>query len=96
MINNPLFLFWSTHLVHYPLEIPDQWYNKFSFIKDKLRRRMHAMVSYLDDEVGQVVKLLKKLDMWKNTLLVFHSDNGGEIIWGNIKFFYYILNSIIY
>eukprot|EP00948_MAST-09A_sp_MAST-9A-sp1_P000767 g767.t1 len=80
--DSPLFLFWSMHLVHYPLEVPDEWLEKFSFIKDNHRRKMHAMVSYMDNDIGEVFTLLKQLDMWNNTLIVFHSDNGGELIWG--------------
>ena len=33
-----------------------------------------------DSEVGAVVALLKERGLWDDTLLVFHSDNGGEIM----------------
>ncbi len=32
---DPLFIFWSMHLVHMPLEVPTSYLNKFSFIKDR-------------------------------------------------------------
>jgi arylsulfatase A-like enzyme len=35
------------------------------------------MVACLDDEIGRVVKALEKRKMRKNTLILFHSDNGG-------------------
>lgn len=35
------------------------------------------MISVLDDGVGKVVAVLEKRGMRDNTLIVFHSDNGG-------------------
>jgi len=78
--STPLFLFWAMHLVHMPLQVPAAYLAKFAHIDDKYRRSMHAMVNYMDDELAQVVDLLKSTGMWENTLFVFHSDNGGEIM----------------
>ena len=41
---NPLFLFYSPHIVHEPLQVPQRWIDKFAFIEDDNRRRYHAMV----------------------------------------------------
>ncbi len=41
---------------------------------------MHGMVNLLDGFVGGVVEALKEAHMWEDTLLVFHGDNGGEIL----------------
>ncbi len=35
-----------------------------------------AMVSYLDENIGKLVKYLKKEGLYNNTLIVFTSDNG--------------------
>lgn len=35
------------------------------------------MTAFSDETIGMVVTALKKRDMWKHTLLVFSSDNGG-------------------
>ncbi|MGV3585593.1 MAG: arylsulfatase [Adhaeribacter sp.] len=43
-----------------------------------------AMVTRLDDYVGQVVKELKTLGIEKNTLIVFTSDNGPHREGGNM------------
>ncbi|CAK9009139.1 unnamed protein product [Durusdinium trenchii] len=59
-VAEPLFLFWALHLVHMPLQIPEAYEKKFSFIKEKHRRLMHAMVNFMDDEIGEVVDLLKE------------------------------------
>lgn len=36
-------------------------------------------VSALDDAIGQIIEALEKKDMLHNTLIVFHSDNGGAV-----------------
>ena len=38
-----------------------------------------AMVTLLDDKVGEIVTELKKLGIEKNTLIIFSSDNGPHI-----------------
>eukprot|EP00947_MAST-08B_sp_MAST-8B-sp1_P005442 g5442.t1 len=101
----PLFLFWSMHLVHMPLQVPQATLDRFASIDDQYRRKMHAMTSYLDQSLGQLIAELKaktyevpatntggataqssseNRTMWDDTLLVFHSDNGGEIAFAGI------------
>jgi arylsulfatase A-like enzyme len=38
-----------------------------------------AGVAALDDAIGQVIEALEKKNMLGNTLIVFHSDNGGAV-----------------
>lgn len=47
-----------------------------------------AMVAKLDDYVGQVVDKLKKLQLDKNTLIIFASDNGPHVEGGNDPAFF--------
>ncbi len=35
-----------------------------------------AMISYLDEQVGEIIATLKELDLYENTLIIFTSDNG--------------------
>lgn len=74
--SRPLFLFWATHYVHMPLQVPQAYLDNFSFIDDKYRRLNHAMISNLDDNVAEVVGVLHETGLWNTTLLVFHADNG--------------------
>ena len=76
----PLFLFYSTHLTHMPLQIPAEVLALFPDVDNEYRQRMRAMSYYVDMEVGKVVDKLKETGMWENTMLVLHSDNGGEIM----------------
>lgn len=76
---NPLFVFWATHIVHGPLQVPDAELAKFNFIDDKARQTYHAMVNWIDGAIGRVVDVLHAEEMYNNTLIVFSSDNGGPI-----------------
>jgi arylsulfatase I/J len=77
-----LFLFWSPHIAHTPLQVPKKYLDRFLQVDDWRRRRYLAMVNYLDDAVGKVVDLLDKRGMLNDTLIVFSSDNGGPV-YGN-------------
>ena len=72
----PLFLYYAPHIVHSPLEVPDNYAN---FIDDHDRQYYHAMTKYLDDFVGELVSALKNKGLWDNLLFVISSDNGGPI-----------------
>lgn len=58
-----------------PLQVPAAVLDKFAFIADPYRQRMHAMVHYLDAEIGTVLSAMKQRDLWSNSLVVIHSDS---------------------
>ena len=58
--SQPLFLYYATHAPHDPYQVPDSYYNRFNFIDTYLRRIYHAMVTYVDDVVGELVNALKQ------------------------------------
>ena len=75
--DHPFFLFMSYNAPHTPLQAPEKYLNRMSHIKDKKRRTYAAMISALDDGVGQLMSKLKELNLDENTLVLFMSDNGG-------------------
>ena len=77
--STPLFLYYAPHIVHMPYEVPRKYLEMFSFIDDKLRQVYHAMVKYLDDNVGEIVDALKTKGLWDNLLFITSSDNGGPV-----------------
>ncbi len=89
--NTPFFLYWATPIPHVSLQAPQNWVEtyvkKFGDEEPYLgdmgylpHRYPHAayaaMVSYLDDQVGQLIEKLKSLGIYDNTLIIFTSDNG--------------------
>lgn len=81
--DEPFFVFWATHIVHGPLQVPDAQFAKFDFIDNTQRRMYHSMVNYIDTAIGDVVAVAKAFGHWDNTLIIFSSDNGGPLPSGN-------------
>ncbi|MCK3779802.1 arylsulfatase [Ensifer sesbaniae] len=73
----PLFLYLAFTAPHTPFQAPEDYLDRYKHIADENRRAYAAMISVLDDGVGKVVAALVKRGMRDNTLIVFHSDNGG-------------------
>lgn len=73
----PLYLYLAFNAPHTPYQAPQEYIDRYPGIEDPTRRTYAAMVTALDDEVGRVVAALKKRGMRDNTLILFHSDNGG-------------------
>jgi arylsulfatase A-like enzyme len=73
----PLYLYLAFNAPHTPYQAPQEYLDRHASIEDPTRRTYAAMVSCLDDEIGRVVAALETKGMRENTLIVFHSDNGG-------------------
>ncbi len=73
----PFFLCLAYNAVHSPLQGADRYMDRFQHIEDIQRRIFAAMLSNLDDSVGQVLGQLSKSGVAEQTLVFFLSDNGG-------------------
>jgi arylsulfatase A-like enzyme len=73
----PLFLYLTFTAPHAPYQAPQESLDRYKHIADPNRRAYAAMVTAMDDEIGRVIEALEKRMMRENTLIVFHSDNGG-------------------
>lgn len=88
--SKPFFLYYSTTLPHGALQVPNEWVDKYprdwdpepylgqnSYLPNLRPRASYAaMVSYLDDCVGRLAKLVDELGLTGDTLFVFKADNG--------------------
>src|SRR5262249_17317494 len=73
----PLYLYLTFNAPHTPYQAPKKYIDRYPNIQEPTRRIYAAMVSCLDDEIGRVVAALDRKGMRDNTLILFHSDNGG-------------------
>jgi len=101
--NQPFFLYYPTTIPHVSLQAPPEWVEKYHRIFGDEKpytgdkgyipcRYPHAtyaaMISYLDDQVGQIIRKLKELGLYDNTIIFFTSDNGPTYAGGvDTKFF---------
>ena len=83
--NKPFLSFISYNTPHSPMQVPD----KYSDGKDILLRGRYSkreniektkaamgMIENIDENIGNVVRLLKEKGVYENTIIIFFSDNG--------------------
>jgi arylsulfatase A-like enzyme len=76
--DKPFFLFYATTLPHGAYEIDDLGIYKDKEGWTQEAKTYAAMVTRLDSNVGELVALLKKMGIEKNTLILFAGDNGSS------------------
>ncbi len=75
--NKPFFLYVPHTMPHVPLFVSDKF-------KGKTKRGLFGdVVAEIDWSVGQVLATLKRLKLDDNTLVIFTSDNGPWLSYGN-------------
>ncbi|MBR8535156.1 arylsulfatase [Carboxylicivirga sediminis] len=89
--DEPFFLYWATPIPHAPIQAPQHWVDYYTqkfgdeepydgnrgyFPHRYPHAGYAAMVSYLDERVGQLIAQLKELGQYENTIIIFSSDNG--------------------
>jgi len=86
----PFFLYFASPLPHLPLQAPNKWIEYYqekigdeepyignAYYPNRTPRATYAaMISYLDEQVGSLIKKLKETGQYENTLIIFTSDNG--------------------
>ncbi|WP_345193526.1 arylsulfatase [Algibacter agarivorans] len=89
--SHPFFMYYTSPLPHVPLQAPIEYVEKYKkifgeevpYIGDRgyfpnqhPRATYAAMISYLDEQLGDLILKLKDLGLYENTLIIFSSDNG--------------------
>ncbi len=77
--DRPFLAVLSHYLVHSPVQPKPDKLEHYRRIPgtDQDNPGYAAMVESVDESVGQLVAVLEELDLFRNTLFVFTSDNGG-------------------
>lgn len=73
---DPYFLYLAFTAPHDPLTVTKKYYDRFPDIKTEHHRIYAAMVSSLDDAVGEVLAAVDRSGEGDNTIIYFLSDNG--------------------
>lgn len=85
----PFFAFMSHHAPHATLEPPAALVEKYvarghrksstplTAFRERPTADYYATLEHLDTHIGRILALLDRLDLAKNTLVIFSSDNGG-------------------
>ncbi|MBL8213468.1 MAG: sulfatase [Bryobacterales bacterium] len=73
----PFYLYLPFNAVHAPLQATQKYLDRFANISDERRRTYAAMMVAMDDAIGAVLARLRHHRIEDDTLVIFHSDNGG-------------------
>lgn len=75
--DKPFFLYLAFNAVHHPLETPERYKNSFSQFEVPQKRHFAAMLTAMDDAVGEVLAKVREAGLEEDTLIFFLGDNGG-------------------
>jgi arylsulfatase A-like enzyme len=81
----PFFLFLSYNAPHTPIQPPADWLAKVKEREPEIsnkRAGLVALIEHLDNGIGKVLDVLDKQGLKDNTIIVFTSDNGGQLAVG--------------
>lgn len=73
--NEPFLLYVAYNAPHYPMHAPEKYLKRFPYLS-KDRQIMAAMISAVDDGVGEIRDELERRGILDNTIIYFQSDNG--------------------
>ena len=89
----PFFVYYPTVIPHLALQVPEEDLNQYkgkwpetpykgkSYLPHPTPRACYAaMISFMDRQVGRIMKLLKELNLDDNTVVLFTSDNGTTFL----------------
>ena len=75
--NKPFFAYIATNAPHEPLQVDEKRVEPYLKMGlDDKTARVYATEENIDENVGRLLEKLRALDLEKNTLVIFMSDNG--------------------
>lgn len=78
----PFFLYLAYNAPHTPIQPPEEWVTKVQQREgniDEARAKLVALIEHMDHGIGKVMTALKENGFHDNTLVIFVSDNGGQL-----------------
>ncbi|MBL7222432.1 MAG: sulfatase [Candidatus Brocadiae bacterium] len=79
---SPFFLYLPYNAPHGPIQPPKEWLERVQAREPQLkpkRAKIVALIEHMDHGIGQVLAALEDAGHADNTLVVFVSDNGGDL-----------------
>ena len=80
--NLPFFLYLAYNAPHTPIQPPDDWLDRVKKRQPGIserRAKLVALIEHLDDGIGKVMAAIKEAGVSDNTMVIFTSDNGGQL-----------------
>lgn len=71
--------------IHYPQVAPQESLDQCSHLNEGIRKTVCGMMKSLDDEMLNIENALIETGLYDDTLILFMSDNGGDLFWESIN-----------
>ncbi len=78
----PFFLYLAYNAPHTPIQPPLEWIEKVKAREPNIaddRCKLVALIEHLDHNIGRVLDAIDEAGITDNTLIIFSSDNGGQL-----------------
>jgi arylsulfatase A-like enzyme len=78
----PFFLYLAYNAPHTPIQPPTEWVDKVLERQpgiDRKRASLVALIEHMDHGIGRVLETLRSTPLADNTIVIFTSDNGGQL-----------------
>jgi arylsulfatase A-like enzyme len=78
----PFFLYLAYNAPHTPIQPPQEWLARVQQRRPGIgerRAKLVALIEHMDAGIGRVLETLDETGLAANTLVVFTSDNGGQV-----------------
>lgn len=73
----PFFCYVPYNAPHGPFQVPDKYFDKYKKRGlDNKTACIYGMVENLDDNIGRILKKLQELELERDTIVIFTTDNG--------------------
>lgn len=78
----PFFLYLCFNAPHTPIQPPQSWLTKVQQREPNAsvpRAKLIALIEHMDEGIGKILRTLSEIGLSENTVIVFTSDNGGQL-----------------
>lgn len=76
----PFFLYFAPNAIHEPHEVPEAYIDPYRRMGlSESLSRIYGMCTNLDDNIGRLLKRLDDLQLARNTIVLYLSDNGPDL-----------------
>ncbi|MCY4159594.1 MAG: sulfatase-like hydrolase/transferase [Bacteroidetes bacterium] len=78
----PFFLYLAYNAPHTPIQPPDEWITRIREREphmNETRAKLVALIEHMDDGIGRVLASLEENGFHDDTIVIFISDNGGQL-----------------
>ncbi len=76
----PFFLYLPLNAAHYMYWVEERYAEPYRDLGGDVPN-FFGMITNIDENMGRLERLLRRTGLWRNTLLIFMSDNGSAVGW---------------